>query len=104
MTWTHEERQVLPSRLAEEALSQGMPAPHHPNCGNALSEIHTGIDGDGLSLQSTTFGTTPPLAPCLLHQRLIPVNLPYHAAHEGAARTTASNVLPCIQVSEQPCS
>jgi hypothetical protein len=48
MTWTHEERQVLPSGLAEEALSQGMPAPHHPNCGNALSERHTSIGGDGL--------------------------------------------------------
>jgi hypothetical protein len=48
MTWTHEERQVLPSRLAEEALLQGMSAPHHPNCDNALSERHTSIGGDGL--------------------------------------------------------
>jgi hypothetical protein len=48
MTWTHKEWQVLPSGLAEEALSQVMPAPHHPNCDNALPERHTSIGGGGL--------------------------------------------------------
>jgi hypothetical protein len=56
MTWTHKEWQVLPSGLAEEALSQGMPAPHHPNCDNALPERHTSIGGGGPS----TSGMTPP--------------------------------------------
>jgi len=48
MTWTHDERKVLPSRLSEEALPQGMHAPHHLNCGNVLSKVHTSVDGDDL--------------------------------------------------------
>lgn len=84
MTWTHEGRQVLPSRLAEEALSHGMPAPHHPNCANALSERYTSIDGDGLKpsiyilwddsapsslFMTPTFNPTPSALASLLNLR-----------------------------------
>jgi hypothetical protein len=137
-----------------DAMLQGMPAPHHPNCGNALSERHTSIGGDGLkppvylpwgdsapgSLSMTpTFNPAPSaLASLLTSASLLKLtrckcvatssnygrsskiripllllstvsksattSLPYHATHEGAVQTTASNVLLCIQDSELPCS